>query len=182
MQQAGNVFSSGDVSLIDRDNFQAQNEILRGDACIHDNFFMNEALNEARNAFSRGDVPVGALIVRNNEILSYGSDAKISDPTEHAEIIAIRSCARKLNHWNLSGCTLYVTLEPCPMCAGACVNARISRVVYGAKNYKSGAAGTLYNILQDSRLNHTCKVQSGVMQSECLAILQEYFLLRRKSS
>ncbi|MBQ6775291.1 MAG: tRNA adenosine(34) deaminase TadA [Synergistaceae bacterium] len=144
-----------------------------------DNYFMGAALAEARKAFSRGDVPVGALIVRENDILSYGSDTKATDPTEHAEVIAIRSCAQRLNRWNLTGCTLYVTLEPCPMCAGACVNARISRVVYGAKNYKSGAGGTLYNILSDSRLNHVCEVQSGVMAVECLKLLQEYFFIRR---
>ncbi|MBR6901000.1 MAG: tRNA adenosine(34) deaminase TadA [Synergistaceae bacterium] len=144
-----------------------------------DNYFMSAALNEAQKAFKRGDVPVGALIVRGNNILSFGSDKKASDPTEHAEIIAIRSCAEKLNRWNLTGCTLYVTLEPCPMCAGACINSRISRVVYGAKNYKSGAGGTLYNILNDTRLNHVCEIKSGVMKSECLKILQEYFFLRR---
>lgn len=144
-----------------------------------DNFFMSAALDEAKKAFSRGDVPVGALLVHENKILSSGSDKKISDPTEHAEIIAIRSGAEKLKRWNLSGCTLYVTLEPCPMCAGACVNARVSRVVYGAKNFKSGAAGTLYNILNDSRLNHVCEVKQGVMKSECLKILQDYFFIRR---
>ena len=149
---------------------------------MNDNYFMRIALDEAKNAFSRGDVPVGALIVRDDNILSFGSDRKSSDPTEHAEIIAIRSCSEKLNHWNLKGCTLYVTLEPCPMCAGACVNARISRVVYGAKNYKSGAGGTLFNILKDSRLNHMCEVKSGVMEFECLNLLQEYFLSRRKKS
>ena len=149
---------------------------------FNDNFFMKAALNEAQKAFSRGDVPVGALIVRDENILSSGSDRKSSDPTEHAEIIAIRSCSEKLNHWNLTGCTLYVTLEPCPMCAGACVNARISRVVYGAKNFRSGAGGTLYNILNDSRLNHVCKVESGIMNVECLNILQEYFIRRRKKS
>ena len=147
----------------------------------HDELFMTEALNEARKAFNRGDVPVGALIVRDNKVISTGSDKKISDPTEHAEIIAIRSCAQKINHWNLTGCTLYVTLEPCPMCAGACVNSRISRVVYGAKNYKSGGGGTLYNILCDSRVNHTCKVKGGVMASECTSILQEYFINRRNN-
>ncbi len=145
-----------------------------------DNYYMKAALNEAKKAFERGDVPVGALIVRDNNILSYGSDMKSSDPTEHAEIIAIRSCASKSGYWNLTGCTLYVTLEPCPMCAGACVNSRVSRVVYGAKNYRSGAGGTLYNILSDSRLNHVCKVKSGIMENECLEILQEYFLQRRK--
>lgn len=146
-----------------------------------DYYYMQKALDEAKIAFSRGDVPVGALIVKNGEILSYGSDSKISDPTEHAEIIAIRSCAKKLSHWNLSGCTLYVTLEPCPMCAGACVNARVSRVVYGAENFRSGAGGTLYNILRDSRLNHMCRVTAGVMEAECAKILQDYFIRRRKS-
>ena len=144
-----------------------------------DSYFMSAALAEAEKAFLRGDVPVGALIVRENNILSSGSDKKAADPTEHAEIIAIRSCAEKLNRWNLTGCTLYVTLEPCPMCAGACVNARISRVVYGAKNFKSGAGGTLYNILNDTRLNHVCEIKSGVMKTECLKILQDYFFLRR---
>ncbi len=146
-----------------------------------DNYYMLQALKEARNAFSRGDVPVGALIVKDGEILSYGSDKKLSDPTEHAEIIAIRSCAEKSGRWNLNGCTLYVTLEPCPMCAGACVNARVSRVVYGARNYRSGAGGTLYNILRDSRLNHMCKVEAGIMENECVKILQDYFIRRRKS-
>lgn len=145
-----------------------------------DYYFMHAAIQEAENAFIRGDVPVGALIVRDDNILSYGSDKKISDPTEHAEIIAIRSCAEKLGHWNLSGCTLYVTLEPCPMCAGACVNARLSRVVYGAKNFRAGAGGTLYNILCDTRLNHTCEVNSGIMSTECADILREYFMQRRK--
>ena len=144
-----------------------------------DYYYMQLALDEAETAFSRGDVPVGALIVKNGGILSSGSDRKFSDPTEHAELIAIRSSAQKLSHWNLSGCTLYVTLEPCPMCAGACVNARVSRVVYGARNYRSGAGGTLYNILSDSRLNHMCEVRAGVMENECVKILQDYFLRRR---
>ena len=145
-----------------------------------DNYFMRHALTQAMNAYSRGDVPVGALIVRGGDIISYGSDTKTDDPTGHAEIAAIRSCSQKLGHWNLSGCTLYVTLEPCPMCAGACVNARVSRVVYGAKNPKAGSGGTLYNILHDTRLNHVCEVTSGVMAAECVKVLQEYFLQRRE--
>ena len=147
-----------------------------------DNYFMQKAIIQALDASSRGDVPVGALIVKGGNILSYGSDTKSDDPTGHAEITAIRSCSKKLGHWNLSGCTMYVTLEPCPMCAGACVNARISRVVYGAKNPKAGAGGTLYNILHDTRLNHVCNVTSGVMEMECVKVLQEYFLRRRKQS
>ncbi len=146
---------------------------------IPDEYYMKLALDEAYEAANRGDVPVGAVIVKDNAVVSAGSDTKAFDPTEHAEIIAIRSGAGKLGCWNLSGCTLYVTLEPCPMCAGACVNARISRVVYGAKNYRSGAAGTLYNILSDNRLNHTCEVTAGVMKADCLKVLQEYFLKRR---
>ena len=144
-----------------------------------DEYYMKLALDEARNAEVRGDVPVGAVIVKDNYVVSAGSDTKSLDPTEHAEIIAVRSAAQKLGSWNLSGCTLYVTLEPCPMCAGACVNARLSRVVYGAKNYKSGAGGTLYNILRDNRLNHICDVRGGVLENECLKILQDYFLNRR---
>ena len=133
-----------------------------------DNYYMQCALHEAESALLRGDVPVGAILVKDNAVISSG------------KIIAIRSGSQKLGHWNLSGCTLYVTLEPCPMCAGACVNARVSRVVYGAKNYRSGAAGTLYDILRDTRLNHVCKVEAGVMQNECLEILQGYFLRRRE--
>ena len=144
-----------------------------------DNYYMQYALHEAESALLRGDVPVGAVLVKDNAIVSSGSDMKSIDPTEHAEMIAIRSASQKLGHWNLSGCTLYVTLEPCPMCAGACVNARVSRVVYGAKNYRSGAGGTLYNVLRDTRLNHVCDVRAGVMQNECLGLLQGYFLRRR---
>ena len=146
-----------------------------------DNYYMAMALAEAQDAIKRGDVPVGALIVRDGGILSSASDKKHIDPTQHAEITAIRSCAEKLSHWNLSGCTLYVTLEPCPMCAGACVNARVSRVVYGARNYRSGAGGTIYNILHDSRLNHMCEVSGGIMENECVKILQDYFIQRRQS-
>lgn len=149
---------------------------------MSDEYYMKLALVEAGNAEAHGDVPVGAVIVKDNYVVSAGSDTKSLDPTGHAEIEAIRDAAEKLGSWNLGGCTLYVTLEPCPMCAGACVNARISRVVYGAKNYKSGAAGTLYNILQDNRLNHTCEVTGGVLENECLKLLQDYFLNRRSKN
>lgn len=147
-----------------------------------DCFFMRYALTLAADAAQRGDVPVGAVLVKNGVVLAAASDVKSVDPTEHAEIIAIREAAKSLGHWNLTGCTLYVTLEPCPMCAGACVNARVSRVVYGARNYKSGAAGTLYNILRDGRLNHVCNVDGGVLEYECLKVLQEFFLAKRKKA
>ena len=123
-----------------------------------DNFFMNQALNLAKNALSRGDVPVGAIIVKNNEILSSGSDKKFLDPTEHAEIIAIRSCCENLQKWNLSGCTMYVTLEPCQMCAGAIVQSRLKRLVIGTRSKKSGSCGSIINILDNNEFNHKVKV------------------------
>ncbi len=147
---------------------------------VDDYYYMHLALDEAYSASARGDVPVGAVLVKDRAVISAGSDTKIADPTEHAEIVAIRSGSRKLGSWNLAGCSLYVTLEPCPMCAGACVNARVSRVVYGAKNFRSGAGGTLYDILRDSRLNHMCEVRAGVLETECLSVLQGYFLRRRE--
>ena len=140
---------------------------------------MREALLKAHEAFARGDVPVGAVIINNNKIIGAGSNIKTHDPTAHAEMQDIREACSNLNSWNLNNCTLYVTLEPCAMCAGACVNARLARVVFGAYDYKAGAGGTLYNILQDTRLNHRCQVTGGVLQSECLNLLQNYFVMRR---
>ncbi|MBQ9896732.1 MAG: tRNA adenosine(34) deaminase TadA [Synergistaceae bacterium] len=144
---------------------------------------MREAILKAHEALARGDVPVGAVIVNNNcEDIGSGCNIKTQDPTAHAEIQAIREACKNLNSWNLSGCELYVTLEPCAMCAGACVNARLSRVVFGAYDYKAGAGGTLYNILQDTRLNHRCEVKAGVLKDECLKLLQDYFFMRRNKS
>lgn len=142
---------------------------------------MDLALLEAKQAMLRGDVPVGALIVRKEEILAVGSNIKTIDPTAHAEIGVIRKAAEHLGYWNLNECTLYVTLEPCPMCAGAIVISRIQRVVFAARDPRTGAAGSLYNILNDSRLNHRPLVKEGVLQSESLALLQEYFLKRRQN-
>ncbi|MBQ4418875.1 MAG: tRNA adenosine(34) deaminase TadA [Synergistaceae bacterium] len=144
---------------------------------------MREAILKAHEALARGDIPVGAVIVNNNcEVIGSGCNIKTQDPTAHAEIQAIREACKNLNSWNLSGCELYVTLEPCAMCAGACVNARLSRVVFGAYDYKAGAGGTLYNILQDTRLNHRCEVKAGVLKDECLKLLQDYFFMRRNKS
>ncbi len=148
---------------------------------LNDDNFMREALNCARAAFARGDVPVGAVVIYDNKIIGYGSNLKTQDPTAHAEIQAIRMACEKLNTWNLNNCTLYVTLEPCPMCAGACVNARLKRVVFGAYDAKAGAGGTLYNILQDTRLNHRCEISGGVLAAESLNLLHEYFLMRRNN-
>ena len=144
-----------------------------------DEIYMSQALLEAESAFARGDVPVGAVLVRDGEIIGRGSNVKTTDPTAHAEIRAIREAAKLLGSWNLSGCDLYVTLEPCAMCAGACVNARIRNIVFGARDPKTGATGSLYNIPRDVRLNHRCGVRGGVMEVSCAELLVKYFRLRR---
>lgn len=141
--------------------------------------FMRLALEEAHEACLRGDVPVGAVVVRGDVVLGRGSNRKTCDPTAHAELQAIRSAAERLRHWNLGDCDLYVTLEPCPMCAGACVNARLRRIVFGAWDPRAGAAGSLFDIPRDSRLNHRCRVRHGVLAEECAALLRDYFLRRR---
>lgn len=141
--------------------------------------FMRLALEEAREARLRGDVPVGAVVVRGDVVLGRGSNRKTCDPTAHAELQAIRSAAERVGHWNLGDCDLYVTLEPCPMCAGACVNARLRRIVFGARDPRAGAAGSLFDIPRDSRLNHRCRVRHGVLAEECAALLRDYFLRRR---
>ena len=143
---------------------------------------MSQALAEAEKAFLRGDVPVGAVLVKNGEVLGRGANVKTTDPTAHAEIQAIRMGAESLGSWNLSGCDLYVTLEPCAMCAGACVNARIRNIIFGAKDPKAGASGSLYDIPSDVRLNHRCGVIGGVMEAACAELLIKYFRLRRNSS
>jgi tRNA(adenine34) deaminase len=142
--------------------------------------FMSLALLEAERAMARGDVPVGAVLVREGEILARASNVKTTDPTAHAEVQVIRLGAEKLGTWNLKDCDLYVTLEPCPMCAGAAVNARLRDVVFGARDFRAGAAGTLYNIPRDTRLNHRCGVRGGVLEDCCLELLREYFKRRRK--
>ncbi|PKL02597.1 MAG: tRNA-specific adenosine deaminase [Synergistetes bacterium HGW-Synergistetes-2] len=140
---------------------------------------MRRALAEAASAAARGDVPVGALVVTGERLISTGSNRKENDPTAHAEILAMRGAAGSLGTWNLSGCTLFVTVEPCPMCAGAIVLARISRLVFGCSDPRAGACGTLYNIVRDTRLNHRCSVCSGVLDEECAAMMTEYFRNRR---
>jgi tRNA(adenine34) deaminase len=147
---------------------------------MNDMDFMIQALAEAERAMERGDVPVGAVLVREGEILARGSNVKTTDPTAHAEIQVIRLGAERLGTWNLRGCDLYVTLEPCPMCAGAGVNARLRDIVFGARDFRAGAAGTLYDIPRDTRLNHRCGVRGGVLENRCLELLREYFRQRRQ--
>ncbi len=138
---------------------------------------MKEALAEARKAFQKGEVPVGAVVVYKGKIIGRGHNLreKKSDPTAHAEIIAIKKAARHLGTWRLTGTTIYVTIEPCPMCAGAMVNARVQILVFGTPDPKAGAAGTLMNILQDERLNHRVEVSSGVLAEECRSLIQGFF-------
>lgn len=144
---------------------------------------MQEALAEARRAAAIGEVPIGAVIVHQNEIIGRGHNRRESDrdPLAHAEILAIRQAAGTIGGWRLSGSTIYVTLEPCAMCAGALVNSRIDRLVYGAADPKAGYCATLGNLVQDPRLNHRLEVSGGLMEDESAALLREFFAdLRRK--
>ncbi|WP_204488484.1 tRNA adenosine(34) deaminase TadA [Caldicoprobacter guelmensis] len=142
---------------------------------------MQQALLEAQKAFCLGEVPIGAVIVKEGEIIARGHNLRETekDPTLHAEMVAIREAARYLGGWRLTGCELYVTIEPCPMCAGAIIQARIQRVVFGALDPKAGCAGSLYNLLQDPRFNHRVEVVGGVMEEECRRIMQEFFRGKR---
>jgi tRNA(adenine34) deaminase len=149
-----------------------------------DDELMGQALEQARVALAAGEVPVGAVVVSaGGEVLGRGYNHPISshDPTGHAEIMAMREAARAVGNYRLTGTTLVCTLEPCIMCAGAIVHARIARLVFGANDPKAGAAGSIYNVVADSRLNHQPEVVSGVRESECRQLLQEFFLWKRKS-
>ncbi len=146
--------------------------------------WMEFALREAELAYKRKEVPVGAVIVRDNRIIGkgYNQIESLNDPTAHAEIIAITAAAANLESRRLEDCTLYVTLEPCTMCAGAIVLARIPRLVYGASDPKAGACGTLYDIVQDKRLNHRVETVRGISEAKCGGILKEFFEKVRKNS
>ena len=139
--------------------------------------YMKAALKQAEKALAIGEVPIGAVIVENGRIIGRGYNRRNTDHTTlaHAEITAIRKANRKVGDWRLEGCTLYVTLEPCQMCAGALVQSRIDRVVIGAPSYKSVCGGTLLNILQNEEFNHQVEMTTGVMQEECTQILQKFF-------
>jgi tRNA(adenine34) deaminase len=153
-------------------------------------YYMRLALDEAAAAASEDEVPVGCIIVRHDPAggddriigAAHNQREQLHDPTAHAEMLAITQAAEALNNWRLEHCTLYVTLEPCPMCAGAIVLARISRVVFGATDPKAGAATTLYRLLDDARLNHRSEVVSGVLAEPCGRVLSEFFARRRAES
>lgn len=142
---------------------------------------MRMAIEEAGIAFAEGEVPVGAVLTRNGDVVARAHNCRESshDPTGHAEIMALRSGTNESSGWRLSDATLYVTKEPCIMCAGAMVNARLGRLVYGCKDAKGGAVDSLYNLLSDRRLNHQVEVISGVLEEECAEILQRFFRSRR---
>lgn len=139
--------------------------------------YMMEALKEAEKARDLGEVPIGCIIVKDGEIIGRGYNRTVidKDPTAHAEILAIRDAANFLGGWRLLGTDLYVTCEPCPMCAGAMVWARIQKVIFGTKDSKAGAAGSVMNILQEDGLNHQLEIESGILEEPCKAILQNFF-------
>jgi len=146
-----------------------------------DQRFMLDALDMAERALESEDVPIGAVVVRQGRIIGRGCNQreKLQDPTAHAEMIALTAAAAEVGHWRLEGCTLYVTLEPCAMCAGALVLARVERLVFGAADAKAGACGSLYHITDDQRLNHRVQTVGGVCERECAELLRRFFQRRR---
>ena len=147
-----------------------------------DEHFMKIALKEAEKAREIDEVPIGAVIVKDNKVIAKGHNLRESkkDPLGHAELVAIRKAAKKLNDWQLVGCDLYVTIEPCIMCAGAIYQSRINRVIYGADDIKGGGFGSSINVLDAKNINHTPEVIKGVMKDECSQIIKEYFKSKRK--
>ena len=151
---------------------------------MDDDDFMGRALDLARQAGAAGEVPVGCVVVHDGEIVGRGWNQPIGrhDPTSHAEIMALRDAAQRLGNYRLPGCTLYVTLEPCAMCAGAIMHARISRVVFGARDPKTGVAGSVINLFAETRLNHHASLVGGVLAAQCGALLSGFFAARRGRS
>ena len=150
---------------------------LLSDMIRNDAYWMGKALAQARRAEAVGEVPIGAVLVAGDKVVARGFNRRegANDPAAHAELIAIRRAAQKLGRWRLTGTTLYVTLEPCLMCMGAIILARIDRVVFGCYDPKAGAAGSIYDLSRDSRLNHSVEVTSRVLESECSEVLSNFF-------
>ena len=144
---------------------------------------MERALEQARMAAQAGEVPVGAVVIKDGKILGSGHNRNLldNDPTAHAEIVALRQAAATLGNHRLTGCEMFVTIEPCAMCAGAMIHARIARLVYGASDPKAGAAGSVLEVLNHPRLNHQMKITPGVLAQQCSEILQEFFRVKRKT-
>ncbi len=149
-----------------------------------DEHYMAEALRQAVLALEDDEVPVGAIIVQGGQIIgrAHNQRERLGDPTAHAEMIAITQAAEHVGNWRLENCTMYVTLEPCTMCAGAIVLARLPRLVFGARDPKAGAVGSIYDIPRDPKLNHTVDVTGGVLEPECGGILTEFFRLKRQAT
>ena len=149
-----------------------------------DNQFMQLALEQARHAWDLGEVPVGAVVVKDGAVIAVGYNQPIGkhDPTAHAEIVALRAAAGALGNYRLPGCELYVTLEPCVMCSGAMMHARLARVVYGAADPKTGAGGSVVNLFEQEQLNHHTAIAGGVMAEECGAMLKSFFAARRAAA
>lgn len=147
-----------------------------------DNYFMGLALAEAEKAYALGEVPIGAVLTLNGEVVAVAHNMRETwhDATAHAEIIVIRQACEKLKRWRLTGAVLYVTIEPCPMCAGALVMSRIDRLVYGSSDYKAGAVESIFNVVQNPALNHSLTVTAGVRADECSAIMKQFFKQRRR--
>ena len=148
---------------------------------VSDSVYMQLALEQAQQAWDLGEVPVGAVVVKDGEVIAVGCNQPIGkhDPTAHAEIVALRAAAEKLGNYRLPGCELYVTLEPCVMCSGAMMHARLARVVYGAADPKTGACGSVLNLFEQEQLNHHTGIVGGVMAEECGAMLKNFFAARR---
>jgi len=149
---------------------------------IEDTRFMRLALGEAKRAFAEDEVPVGAVVVHGGRVIAraHNRPVHLGDPTAHAEILALRRAAKKLGNYRLTGCSLYVTIEPCAMCAGAIVHARLVRVVFGARDPKAGASGSALKVLNHPKLNHRLRIARGVLADECSSILREFFRRRRR--
>lgn len=147
-----------------------------------DNKFMKEALKEAQKAYDKLEVPVGCVIVKDGKIIARAHNQKETklDTTKHAEILAIQKASKKLESWRLLDCEMYVTLEPCPMCAGAIINSRIKKVYIGTKDEKTGACGSKLNLLEDYTFNHKVEIETGIMKNECEEILKKFFKELRK--
>lgn len=149
---------------------------------MRDELFMQQALSQAHNAWALGEVPVGAVVVRDGQVIATGFNQPIGthDPTAHAEIMALRAAAEILGNYRLPGCELYVTLEPCAMCSGAMMHARLARVVFGASDLKTGVCGSVLNLFEQDKLNHHTEVVGGVLAEQCSALLKDFFALRRQ--
>lgn len=149
-----------------------------------DEIWMRQALDQAHNAWALGEVPVGAVVVKDGQVIATGFNQPIGthDPTAHAEIMALRAAATILGNYRLPGCELYVTLEPCVMCSGAMMHARLARVVFGASDPKTGACGSIVNLFEQSQLNHHTQLTGGVLATECGTLLKDFFAERRKAA